>query len=124
VILVDTSIWVDHLRAGDARLAQLLAAGLVLTHPFVIGELALGALRQREAVLAALTDLPRAVMAADAEVLDFINRHALFGRGLGYVDAHLLAGARLTMGSKLWTNDQRLKGVSEALGLAMARRGS
>ena len=123
MILVDTSIWVAHLRAGEATLVALLDAGMVLTHPFVIGELALGALRQRDAVLTALADLPSAVVATDAEVLRFIDRHALFGRGVGYVDAHLLAAARLTAGARLWTKDKRLDGVVDALGLAMARRG-
>jgi predicted nucleic acid-binding protein len=122
VILVDTSIWVDHLRAGNAMLAELLEAGIVLTHPFVIGELSLGALRQRVAVLSALADLPSAIVAADAEVLGFIDRHALFGRGVGYVDAHLLAATRLTAGAGLWTNDRRLNAVADALGLALARR--
>jgi predicted nucleic acid-binding protein len=122
VILVDTSVWVDHLRTGNATLAALLDAGMALTHPFVIGEIALGSLRQRETVLSALSDLPHAAVATDAEVLAFIDRHALFGRGVGYVDAHLLAAARLTAGSELWTNDRRLHGVADALGLAMARR--
>ena len=122
MILVDTSIWVDHLRAGNATLAELLEAGRVLTHPFVIGELALGALRQRVAVMTALSDLPSAIVATEAEVLAFIDRHALFGRGIGYVDAHLLAAARLTAGTVLWTNDRKLHGVAEALGMAMGRR--
>jgi predicted nucleic acid-binding protein len=120
VILVDTSIWVDHLRTGNATLAALLAGGRVLTHPFVIGELALGSFRQRNAVLSDLSDLPPAVVATDVEVLGFIDRHALFGRGVGYVDVHLLAAARLTAGAKLWTNDRKLHGVADALGLAMA----
>jgi predicted nucleic acid-binding protein len=118
VILVDTSVWVEHLRAGEAALAALLEKGQVLTHPFVIGELALGNLRNRDFVMAALTDLPSAVVATDAEVIAFIDRYALFGRGIGYVDAHLLAAARLTAGASLWTNDKRLKGVGETLGLA------
>ena len=122
MILVDTSVWVDHLRAGVPALAALLDAGMVLTHPFVIGEIALGDLRQRETVLSALSDLPRAAVAADAEVLGFIESHAIFGRGVGYVDAHLLAAARLTPGTELWTNDRRLHGVADAFGLAMARR--
>ena len=103
-------------------LAALLDAGMVLTHPFVIGELSLGALRQREAVLSALADLPPAIVATEAEVLGFIDRHALFGRGVGYVDAHLLAATRLTAGAELWTNERRLNAVADALGLAMARR--
>jgi len=119
VILVDTSVWVDHLRAGDKALAVLLESGMVLTHPFVIGELALGNLRQRELVLGAMSDLPRASVATDTEILHFIDRHALFGRGVGYVDVHLLAAVRLTTGAALWTHDQRLYCAAEKLGLAM-----
>ena len=117
MILVDSSVWIDHLRAGDAVLTGLLQTGLVLTHPFVIGELALGNLRQRETVMDALAGLPRASVATDAEVLHFIDRHALFGRGIGYVDVHLLAAARLA-GAALWTNDERLLGVAAGLSLA------
>lgn len=125
MILVDTSVWVDHLRASDTALAALLDVGAVLTHPFVIGELALGTLRQRETILKALSDLPHASVATDAEVLHFIDRHALFGRGIGYVDAHLLAAVRLTPGAELWTNDKRLHSVARQLGLASAQhRGS
>jgi predicted nucleic acid-binding protein len=120
VILVDTSVWVDHLRAGDKALGSLLDAGMVLAHPFVIGELALGNLRQREIVLSALSNLPHASIATDAEVLHFIDRHALFGRGIGYVDTHLLAAARLTAGAELWTKNKRLHGVAVQLGLAIA----
>lgn len=126
MILVDTSVWVDHLRTGDKVLAALLGAGAVLTHPFVVGELALGNLHQRETILNALSDLPHATVATDAEVLHFIGDQALFGRGIGYVDAHLLAAVRLTAGAELWTNDKRLYGVAEQLGLATtpARPGS
>ena len=123
MILVDTSIWVDHLRAGNAALAALLDAGRVLTHPFVIGELALGVLRQRKAVLTALLDLPSSIVATDAEVLGFSDRHALFGRRVGHVDVHLLASARLTGGAEPWTSDRRLRDVADALGVAMAGRG-
>ncbi len=118
MILVDTSIWVDHLRAGDDQMVDLLDAGMVLTHPFVIGELALGNLSARETVLWALSSLPRAVVATDAEALHFIDRHALFGCGAGYVDIHLLAAVKLTGGTKLWTRDKRLHGVAVRLGLA------
>jgi len=117
MILIDTSVWVDHLRAGDEVVAALLDSGRVLAHPFVIGELALGHLRQRQTILSALQDLPAASVAADAEVLLFIERHALAGLGIGYVDAHLLAATRLTAGSTLWTRDQRLSDVAERLGL-------
>jgi predicted nucleic acid-binding protein len=123
LILVDTSIWIDHLRADNSALRGLLDAGGVLTHPFVIGELALGRMGQREMILAALLDLPRAELATDAEALGFINREALIGRGIGYVDAHLLASVRLTAGAQLWTKDARLRDVADALGLAMTPRG-
>ena len=119
MILADTSVWVDHLRASDKALVVLLEAGMVLAHPFVTGELALGNLRQREFVLQALADLPHADVATDAEVLHFIERHALFGRGIGYIDAHLLAAVQLTAGTELWTNDKRLHGVAVQLGLAI-----
>jgi predicted nucleic acid-binding protein len=120
VILVDTSIWVDHLRAGDERLGTLLDSGEVLGHPFVIGELALGNLRQRDAFLRDLLDLPQAIVASDEEVLRLIDREKLFGRGIGYVDAHLLTAARLTADAKLWTRDQALNAVAAQLGLAAA----
>ena len=127
MILADTSVWVDHLRASDKALAALLDAGMVLAHPFVIGELALGNLRQREIVLKALADLPHASVATDAEVLHFIERHALFGSGIWYIDAHLLAAVQLTASAELWTNDKRLHSVAAKLGLAFTprrRRGS
>ena len=122
MILVDTSVWVDHMRANDKALTALLDTGMVLAHPFVIGELALGNLCQREIVLNALADLPRASVATDAEVLHFIERHALFGRGIGYIDAHLLAAVQLTAGAELWTNDKRLHGVAAQLGWAFEPR--
>ena len=122
MILVDTSVWIDHLRADNALLAGLLNSGRVLTHPFVIGELALGHMRQRDVVLASLLDLPRAVVATDAEVLRFIDRQALFGRGIGYVDIHLLAAVRLTAGAELWTKDARLRHVAEELAVAINPR--
>lgn len=122
MILVDTSVWVDQLRKGDATLARLLEAGRVFGHPFVIGELALGQLRQREIVLAALQDLPRANVANDAEVLIFIERHALAGHGIGYVEAHLLASTRLTADTTLWTRDKRLAEIAGRLRLAWSGR--
>jgi predicted nucleic acid-binding protein len=117
MILVDTSIWVDHLRQGDARLKKLLVAGQVAIHPFVVGELALGNLRQRNIVLASLRDLPHTVSASDEEVFDFIERHALAGLGIGWVDAHLLDSARLST-DYLCTRDKRLGAVAVQLGLA------
>jgi len=118
VILVDSSVWVDHLRSGNATLSHVLDAGRVLAHPFVIGELALGSLKQRDIILAALQDLPPAVVASETEVLQFINVQALHGLGIGYVDAHLLASTRLTLGGSLWTRDKRLHTVANRLGLA------
>jgi predicted nucleic acid-binding protein len=120
LILVDTSVWADHLRAGDPALSDLLNAGSVLSHPFVIGELALGHLRRRNSVLELLSNLPRASIASDAEVLHFIGAAAIFGRGVGYIDAHLLAASRLTADARLWTRDKRLHAVAAALGLAFA----
>lgn len=118
MILVDTSVWIDHLRAGDAELAALLNGSQVLMHPFVLGELACGNLRNRTEVLALVKDLPRAALATDEEVLFFIERHALMGRGIGYVDAHLLAAVTLGGGTRIWTRDKRLRTVADALALA------
>ena len=123
MILVDTSVWIDHLRTNDKSLSNLLAAGRVLAHPFVTGELALGNLRQRAIILEALSDLPQAKVATDMEVRHFIDAQALFGRGIGYVDAHLLASVRLTAGAVIWTRDKRLHGVADRLKLAMAPPG-
>ena len=120
MILVDTSVWVEHLHTGDEELAELLSRGEVLAHPFVIGELALGNLQPRDPFLSDLRDLPQAVVAEDEEVLRLIDRQALFGRGIGYVDAHLLAAARLTAGIRLWTRDRRLQAVAVELRLAAA----
>jgi predicted nucleic acid-binding protein len=118
VILVDTSVWIGHLRTSNPVLVRFLDGGLVVSHPFVIGELALGNIRQREVVLDALQALPRAVVAADEEVLHFITRQALAGRGIGYVDVHLLASARLTAGTLLWTDDTRLHAIAAELAVA------
>jgi predicted nucleic acid-binding protein len=118
VILVDTSVWIDHLRGGDTTLTRLLNAGQVLAHPFVVGELALGSLRQRDTILSALQDLPQAVLASDPEVLSFIDLQQLHGLGIGYVDAHLLTAARLTHGGRLWTRDKRLHAIADRAGLA------
>ena len=120
MILVDTSVWVDHLRRDDPKLAGLLDQGLVLTHPFVIGELALGNLAQRHAILGDLTNLPQAKVASDDEVLRFIDRRHLYGGGIGYLDAHLLAATQLTPGARLWTRDKRLLSAATALSLALA----
>jgi predicted nucleic acid-binding protein len=118
VILVDTSVWIRHFRDRDPTLTELLERGAALTHAFVIGELALGNLRQRELVLRMLLRLPAASVATNAEVLRFIDHNALFGRGIGYVDVHLLAATRLTAGSQLWTLDKRLNEAAVQLGMA------
>lgn len=108
MILVDTSVWVDHLRAADERLADLLMADQVLAHPFVIGELALGNLSSRESILDSLAKLPQPAVADHEETLTLIARHQLFGSGIGYGDAALLASVKLTPGCLLWTRDRRL----------------
>lgn len=118
MILVDTSVWVDHLRHGDSRLRTELEHGRVLCHPVVIGELALGSLAQRQKVLAALQGLPRAGVASHQEVLYLIERERLFGSGLGYSDAALIAAVRLSLGSRLWTRDKRLHEVCCRLDIA------
>ena len=117
MILVDSSIWIDHFRANDPDLAVLLNRGEVLAHSFVIGELALGNLRQRGEILRLLGELPQAIVATKAEVLHFIDANRLHGLGIGYVDAHLLASTRLSADARLWTRDKRLHAVAVKLGL-------
>lgn len=117
MILVDTSVWVEHLRTGDPGLATLLNSSQVLMHPFVLGELACGNLRQRAELLRLLKDLPQSTVARDEEVLFFIERHRLMGRGIGYVDAHLLAAVALDGAARLWTHDKRLQVLAVELGL-------
>ncbi len=118
MILVDTSVWIDHLRSGDPELASLLQDSHVLTHPWVTGELALGRLARRSEILGLLGNLPQAKVATDVEVLTLIDNHQLFGLGIGYVDAHLLASTMLTTGTRLWTRDKRLTAVASQHGLA------
>lgn len=118
MILVDTSVWVDHLREGDARLAAALDKGTVCTHPFVLGELACRNLRNRREVLDHLARLPVLPVATHAEALALIERRALMGRGIGYVDVHLLGSVLLDGTARLWTRDRRLHGVAAELGVA------
>lgn len=118
MILLDTSIWVDHLRQSDAQVVALLQADLVLAHPFVIGELACGNLKSRADVLELLNTLPQARVALEHEVLFFIDRHKLMGLGIGYIDAHLLAATTLTERTKLWTRDKRLDALAQQLDCA------
>lgn len=117
MILVDTSVWVDHLRGADEALANLLNTAQVLSHPFVVGELACGNLRNRTEVLSLLQNLPQAPVARDAEVLFFIERHRLMECGIGYIDAHLLAATALIGTARLWTRDKRLVKVAADLEL-------
>ena len=118
MILVDTSVWVDHLRRSEPGLIELLERSAVVMHPFVVGEIACASLRDRSSILELLQDLPAAVVAESAEVLHFIERHALHGKGIGYVDVHLLASAVLTGGARLWTRDLKLLRVAASLGCA------
>ena len=117
MLLVDTSVWIDHLRKGDEALAEALENDAVIMHPHVLGELALGNLKDRSAVLSLLRNLPEAVVATDDEVQSMIEGQSLFGRGIGYTDAHLLAAARLTPEARLWTRDRRLSAVAGDLRL-------
>ncbi len=118
MILVDTSIWIDHLRTGDPELGELLRDGQVLAHPWVTGELALGHLSRRSEILGLIHNLPQATVATDGEVLTLIDKRQLFGLGIGYVDAHLLAATALTPAARLWTRDRRLALVAAQHGLA------
>lgn len=117
MILVDTSIWVDHLRGGSDRLAAALERGQVLTHPFVVGELACGNLRNRNEVFELLDALPAAPMATETEARSFLERRKLMGKGIGYIDVHLLASTALCGSDTLWTQDRRLASVAAELGL-------
>ena len=118
MILVDTSVWIDHLRKGNTRLNSLLLNATVLTHPFVIGELACGNLHNRNRILNLLGDLPASRVADDREVLFFIECNDLMGRGIGYIDAHLLASVSLSGAAGLWTVDRKLNDVAVQLGLS------
>jgi predicted nucleic acid-binding protein len=115
MILVDSSVWIDHLRHGEAELVAALQQSQIMVHPFVLGELACGNLKNRNQILSLLESLPAAAMASDAEVRAFIDQHALMGRGIGYIDVHLCASARLS-GAQLWTRDKRLHAVASELG--------
>lgn len=117
MILVDTSVWVDHLRAADRQLAGLLLGEAVLCHPFVVGELACGPLNRRSEILGLLRHLPQAPVVEHEEVLAFVEANALMGSGLGWVDVHLLASATLA-GERFWTRDRRLAQAARRLGVA------
>jgi predicted nucleic acid-binding protein len=117
MVLVDTSVWVSHFRRGEANLMRLLEGGKVACHPFIIGELACGNLVNRTKILELLQALPEALVASHEEVMRFLELNRLMGIGLGYIDVHLLASARLTI-APLWTMDAKLRGAAEKLGIA------
>lgn len=117
MILPDTSVWINHLRTTDPYLTQILAGKNALCHPFVIGEIALGAIPKRESVLHLVRSLRQPVIATHDEVLHFIEQHSLFRRGIGFVDAHLLGSVLLTPEARLWTRDRRLKAIAVELGV-------
>ena len=117
MILVDTSVWVDHLRYGNARLGHLLIDGEATIHPFVMGELACGHLTKRSEILSLLKTLPSLEVAQDDEVLRLIESHKLFGRGLGWVDVHLLTSAVLAQ-LPIWSLDKALMRSASTIGLS------
>ena len=117
MILVDTSVWIDHLRSGEPLLVAALEGGRVMMHPFVLGELACGNLANRSEVLELLGGLPAAPSATDPEALEFIERRTLMGQGIGYIDVHLLASIALSGDARLWTRDRRLAAVATELDL-------
>ena len=118
MILADTSIWIDHFRRSDLRLARFLDRGDVVMHPFVLGELALGYVPRIAEMIEDLRTLPRAIVADTDEVLKFIAHRKLSGSGIGYVDAHLLAAVALASETFLWTRDKRLYTAAQSLSLA------
>ncbi len=117
MILADTSIWVDHFRAGDDELWSQLTNRRIVMHPFIVGELALGSLPQRAMVLAFLEQLPSVRVARLDEVRQMIEARSLYSRGIGLTDAHLIASVLINPSTQLWTRDKRLRGVAEDLGI-------
>lgn len=117
MILVDTSVWISHFRQGNTRLIKLLNDGYVVCHPFIIGELACGHLKNRLEILTLLKALPTIIQAQHKEILQFIENNQLMGRGLGYVDVHLIASAKLSE-VLIWTADKKLAEASVNLGLS------
>ena len=119
MILVDTSVWIDHLSVGEDRLDALLNGGRVMAHPFVIGELACGNIHNRAEVLKLLKNLPQAPVASQEEMLFFIDNNKLMGRGIGFIDAHLMAATAMVDSSRIWTRDKRLERAASDLNLAI-----
>jgi predicted nucleic acid-binding protein len=120
MILVDTSIWIEHLRNDSPVLRDLLSRGVALIHPFVIGELACGNLSHRTSILKDLSALPPAVSARDEEVLRLIEDRKLWGRGIGWIDSHLLASTLLS-NCRFWTIDERLNQTADNAGISLYR---
>jgi predicted nucleic acid-binding protein len=120
LIIVDTGIWVDHLKVADRHLATLAERLEALVHPHVLAELALGSLSNRARLLERMAGMPQPPVARHAHVMQIIEAEQLFSTGIGYVDAHLLASARLLPGSRVWTRDGRLHAQAERLGIAYA----
>lgn len=118
MILVDTSIWIDHLRVTQSALVDLLEQGHVVTHPFVIGELALGSIACRREFLGFLQDLPALSVVSHDEFMTFVEGRGLFGSGIGLVDGHILAAALLAPGTRVWSRDRRLALAAQALGVS------
>ena len=118
MILADTSVWIDHLKAREHLLASLLDLGQILIHPMVVGELACGNMSNRAEIFSHLRSLPQVPVATDAEVLFFIEYHQLMGRGIGYIDAHLLASTVMAPPARLWSNDRRLMELANELDVA------
>ncbi|RCW78731.1 type II toxin-antitoxin system VapC family toxin [Phyllobacterium bourgognense] len=119
MILADTSIWIDHFRRVDAELRRIIEDDLLLCHPAVIGELALGSLKDRGSVIAFLTAQRVAVVATHDEVMTMIDHHSLFSIGIGYTDVHLLASVLLDQRATLWTRDKRLRAAAEKAGATL-----
>ncbi len=117
-ILPDSSIWIDHLRKGEPALERLLKGGEVLSHPLVTGELAVGSIQNRIVILRAIGRLPEVILARHDEVMGFIEVHKLFGRGVGFIDLHLLLSVRLTPEALLWTRDKRLHEIAGEMSIA------
>jgi predicted nucleic acid-binding protein len=118
MVLVDSCVWIDHLRNKDDVLSRLLINGQVCIHPMIIGELACGNLRNRLSVIKLWQSLPHANQATHQEALHCLDKHSLFGKGIGFIDLHLLASTLLSTNTFLWTNDRRLKNIADGLKLS------
>jgi len=119
MVLADSSVWIAHIRfAAEPELVRMLRLKNVLCHPLISGEVSMGSFKDRATILDYLDGLKGPTLASNAEVRRFIETHKLFGRGVGYIDAHILVSVRLTPGTSLWTRDKRLREVAEEMGLA------